>query len=80
MSALSENLPLAKYRLMASSCHKALLIPNVCFGDEADCDGFILTPNCRLAHRKTYDDGLDKQSFDQSGQFKAAQAGTRFPQ
>jgi hypothetical protein len=43
-----------------------------------DCDGLILTTDCGLAHRKTYDDGLDKQSYYQGG--KATKTGARISQ
>jgi hypothetical protein len=49
--------------------------------DVSGCrDGFILTPNCGLALRKTYDDGLDKSGYYQGCKFYIVQIGVRFPQ
>ena len=47
---------------------------------EDDRDRFILSPNCGLAHRKTYDDRLDSSIYCQGGKFETAQTGTRVPQ
>ena len=47
---------------------------------EDDRDRFILSPNCELVYRKTYDDRLDNSIYCQGGRFETAQTGTRVPQ